>query len=300
MIKNGLLTVNISEPVTVLDAGKYIQRERDEFIPSQAPQGMGKSFLFTYNEKDNVFHAGDRVRLVPNVLGSAYVDKNSNTPTIANPYVRITGDDNIRFSVTLSKPVSTPKAGAYMGRPESVSNDAFVTSAVINGKHNFINGDGTVIGQVDTAAYFGSGPNFEIEVMMPSASFTTHEGLPMYNFHLKIVTDLYDNLGQYINTYKLDIPSEKFQSMRNLIDNGTLKLNMEWAAKDNEAPVAKKGNKIGTGAYIAKFDFTAESYCAAKFDESSNDYKAKCTEIGARAEKASDSKTKTLGFKRRK
>ena len=300
MIKNGLLTVNISEPVTVLDAGKYIQRERDEFIPSQAPQGMGKSFLFTYNEKDNVFHAGDRVRLVPNVLGSAYVDKNSNTPTIANPYVRITGDDNIRFSVTLSKPVSTPKAGAYMGRPESVSNDAFITSAVINGKHNFINGDGTVIGQVDTAAYFGSGPNFEIEVMMPSASFTTHEGLPMYNFHLKIVTDLYDNLGQYINTYKLDIPSEKFQSMRNLIDNGTLKLNMEWAAKDNEAPVAKKGNKIGTGAYIAKFDFTAESYCAAKFDESSNDYKAKCTEIGARAEKASDSKTKTLGFKRRK
>lgn len=300
MIKNGLLTVNISEPVTVLDAGKYIQRERDEFIPSQAPQGMGKSFLFTYNEKDNVFHAGDRVRLVPNVLGSAYVDKNNNTPTIANPYVRITGDDNIRFSVTLSKPVSTPKAGAYMGRPESVSNDAFVTSAVINGKHNFINGDGTVIGQVDTAAYFGSGPSFEIEVMMPSASFTTHEGLPMYNFHLKIVTDLYDNLGQYINTYKLDIPSEKFQSMRNLIDNGTLKLNMEWAAKDNEAPVAKKGNKIGTGAYIAKFDFTAESYCAAKFDESSNDYKAKCTEIGARAEKASDSKTKTLGFKRRK
>jgi hypothetical protein len=42
---------------------------------------------------------------------------------------------------------------------------------------------------------------------------------------------------------------------RNLIDNGILKLNVEWAAKDNEAPVAKK---------------------------------------------ASDSKTKTLGFKRRK
>jgi ABC-type uncharacterized transport system YnjBCD substrate-binding protein len=80
----------------------------------------------------------------------------------------------------------------------------------------------------------------------------------MYNIHLKIVMDLYDNLGQYINTYRLDIPQENFANMRNLVDNGTLKLNVEWAAKDNEAPVAKKGNKIGTGAYIAKFDFTAE------------------------------------------
>ncbi|SMG45208.1 hypothetical protein, partial [Fibrobacter sp. UWB13] len=70
--------------------------------------------------------------------------------------------------------------------------------------------------------------------------------------------------------------------------------------KDNEAPVAKKGNKIGTGAYIAKFDFTAESFCASKFDETTNDYKASCAEVGARVEKATDSKTKTLGFKRRK
>ena len=300
MVKNGLLTVNMSEPVTMQDVGKYIQRERDEYIPSEKPQGYAKTYLFTYSEKDNVFHAGDRVRLVPDVLGSAFIDKNNNAPTVANPYVRITGDDNIRFTVTLSNPVTTPKVGANMGRPDAVANSEFLTSAIINGKHNFIGNDGTVLGQVDTAAYFGSGPNFEIEIVMPSASFTTHDGLPMYNYHLNIVTDLYDNLGQYINTYKLDIPSEKFSTLRNLIDNGTLKLNVEWTAKDNEAPVAKKGNKIGTGAYIAKFDFTAESFCATKFDETSNDYKATCTEIGARADRATDNKTKTLGFKRRK
>ena len=300
MIKEGVLSVNFSEPLTMQQTGRYIQRERDEYIPPEMPQGAGKSQLFTYNEKDNVFHAGDRVRLVPQELDAAYIDKSKNVPTKFNPYVRITGDDNIRFSVTLTNPVATPKTGAYMGRPESTMNDAFVTSAIINGKRHFINGNGTLLGQADSAAYVSSGPNFEIEVVMPSANFNTHEGKPMYDFHLKIVTDLYDNLGQYINTYRLDIPKENFSTIRNLTNNGTLKLNVEWAAKDNEAPVAKKGNKIGTGAYIAKFDFTAEPFCAAVFDPTSNDYKASCTTIGEKTGKATDSKTKTLGFKRRK
>ena len=284
----------------MLETGKYIQRERDEYIPPEKPQGSGRAYLFMYNEKDNVVHAGDRIRLVPQEIGSAYIDKNNNVPTKFNPYIRVTGDDNIRFNVVLTKPVSTPKTNAYVGRPEAAANDAFLTSAVIGGKHNFINANGTLLGQVDSAAYANSGPNFEISVSMPSAAFTTRDGQNMYNIHLKIVMDLYDNLGQYINTYRLDIPQENFANMRNLVDNGTLKLNVEWAAKDNEAPVAKKGNKIGTGAYIAKFDFTAESFCAAKFDETNNDYKATCSEVGAIVEKASDSKTKTLGFKRRK
>ncbi len=296
----GMLTVNMSEPLTILNNnGKYIQRERGEYIPSELPQGTGKTQAFIYNEKDNVFLAGDRIRLVPQELGSAYIDKNNNAPTKFNPYVRITGNDNIRFKVTLATPVSTPKQNANIGRPEA-ANDAFVTTAVIGGKHNFINRNGTVIGVADTATYVNSGPNFIVEVTMPSASFTTKDGQPMYDFHLKIVMDLYDNLGQYINTYKLDIPRENFSTVRDLVDNGILKLNVEWAAKDNEAPVAKKGHKIGTGAYIAKFDFTAESFCATKFDETSNDYKATCSEVGAIAEKASDSKTKTLGFKRKR
>ena len=299
MIKN-LLTVNMSEPLTLIESGRYIQRERDEYIPLEKPQGAGKSYLFTYNEKDNVFHAGDRVRLVPQELGAAYIDKYNNPPTKFNPYVRITGDDNIQFKVTLMDPVATPKNNAYIGRPEATANDAFITSAVIGGKYNFINGNGTPIGVADSASYANSGPNFNIEITMPSAEFMTREGLAMYDIHLKVVMDLYDNLGQYINTYKLDIPKENFASIRRLIDNGILKLNVEWAAKDNEAPVAKKGNKIGTGAYIAKFDFTAETFCATKFDETSNDYKVSCSDVGVKADKASDNKTKTLGFKRRK
>ena len=299
MIK-GLLTVNISEPVNMLDVGKYIQRERGEHIPPEKPQGSGKSYLFTYKESDNVVHAGDRIRLVPDVLGAAYIDKNNNVPTVQNPYVRITGDDNIRFSVTIPNSVATPQTNAYMGRPEILKDNAFITSSVIAGKNNFIDGSGTLLGQTDTATYITSGPNFEIEVTMPSASFLTHEGQPMFDYRLKVVMDLYDNLGQYINTYKLDIPKENFASMRNLIDNGSLKLKLEWAAKDNEAPVAKKGNKIGTGAYIAKFDFTAESFCATKFDESNNDYKLTCENVGVKAERVTDSKTKTFGFKRKK
>ena len=296
----GVLTLNTSEPVTVLESGTYIQRERDELIPKEKPQGSGKSYLFIYNEKDNIIHAGDRIRLVPNSLGSAFIDKNNNAPTNSNPYVRVTGDDNVRFTTKLSEPAATPKTGAYFGRPESTNDDAFVTTVVIGGKHNFIGKDGTILGQADTATYFGSGPNFEIEVSMPSAGFMTHNGIYMYDYSLKIVMDLYDNLGQYVNTYKTEIPKENFAAIRNLVDNGSLRLNLEWAAKDNEAPVAKKGNKIGTGAYIAKFDFRAETFCATTFDEASNDYKATCNAVGDKVEKASDSKTKTLGFKRRK
>jgi len=301
MVK-GALTVNISEPVTMLETGKYIQRERNEYIPPERPQGAEKTYVFVYNENENVVHAGDRIRLVPqsNALGSAYIDVNNNTPTKWNPYVRITGDDHIRFNVTLTEPVASPRPNANIGRPEATANDAFVTAAVIGGKYNFISGNGSSIGAVDTAAYRNSGPNFEIEVTMPSASFLTKDGQNMYDIHLKIVMDLYDNIGQYINTYRLDIPRENFTDFRNLVDNGTLKLNVEWAAKDNEAPVAKKGNKIGTGAYIAKFDFTAETFCASKFDGTSNDYKATCPEIGAKMDKSTDNKTKTLGFKRRK
>ena len=79
MIKN-LLTVNISENVTMLETGKYIVRERDNYIPPERPQGAGKTYLFTYNEKDNVVHAGDMIKLVPENIGSAYIDKNSNIP----------------------------------------------------------------------------------------------------------------------------------------------------------------------------------------------------------------------------
>ena len=296
----GALSVNLSEAIENLQTGKYIQRERDEYIPNDAPQGTGRSQLFIYDEKQNVIHVGDRIRLVPEILGGAYIDKSNNTPTTANPYVRVTGDDNIRFTVNLVNPVSTPKLGAYAGRPATVMNDAFLTSIRSGDKNNFINGSGAVMGQTDTVTYFGSGPEFDIEIMMPSASFMTQDGKYMYDYHLNITADLYDNLGQYINTYELDISKENFATMRTLVDNGSLKLNLEWASKDNEAPVAKKGNKIGTGAYIAKFDFLAESFCATVFDESSNDYKESCKEVGAKVEKASDNKTKTFGFKRRK
>ncbi len=299
MIK-GILTVNVSEVVNMLDAGKYIQRERDEYIPPEKPQGAGRTYLFVYNEKDNIVHAGDRVRLVPQVLGAAYIDKNNNVPTQANPYVRITGDDNVRFTVTQTNPVTTPRNNAYIGLPETVKNDAFHATIEMGGKDNFLSGNGMIMGQADTAIYSTSGPEFEVEITMPSASFTTHDGQPMYDYRLNIVMDLYDNIGQYINTYNIDIPKENFPAIRGLVDNGTLKLKLEWAAKDNEAPVAKQGNKIGTGAYIAKFDFTAESFCATQFDESSNDYKASCTEAGAITERTSDSKTKTFGFKRKK
>ena len=301
MIKSAL-TVYMSEPLTVLEVGKYVQRERDEFIPSVTPQISGRSHLFVYDEKDNVFHAGDRVRLVPQTLavGAAYVDKSNNAPTNDNPYVRITGDDNVRFTVTLVDPVSTPKPGANLTRPESVKNDAFLSIIRTKGKNNFVSKNGSLLGQTDSAAYLASGPEFDIDISMPSASFMTHDGKYMYDYHLKIVMNLYDNLGQYINTYKLDITKDDFAGMRNLVDNGNLKLNLEWAAKDNEAPVAKKGNKIGTGAYIAKFDFMAESFCATTFSDSDNDYKLSCKEVGAKAEKATDSKTKTFGFKRKK
>lgn len=58
------------------------------------------------------------------------------------------------------------------------------------------------------------------------------------------------------------------------------------------------GKKIGTGPYIAKFDFKATSYCTENVDGKTREDGLSC-QVGNR-EKETDSKTKTFGFKRNK
>lgn len=296
------LSVTTSEPLNIIPgATRFIQREREELIPDGSPISSGKVQLFTFGENTDVIHAGDRIRLVPEVLGAGYTDKAGLTPTPMNPYVRVTGDENVKFTITLEDAVTKPTTQTpYVGLPEVLVDEDNLITIFQDGKVTFLDGEGNIVGTTDSASYYRAGPQFWTSISIPSAGFKTRDGIPMYNYEINITMDIFDNVGQYINTNKVHIKSENFANLKNFTDGGILNLNLEWKAKDGEAPVSKEGKKIGTGAFIAKFDYTATSYCAAVFDSNSNDYNQSCKAIGDKVEKNSGTKTKTFGFMRAK
>ena len=93
---------------------------------------------------------------------------------------------------------------------------------------------------------------------------------------------MFDNLGQFINTQEIRIDPEMVR--QSISPDGVMHLSLEWLAHDGEAPKSKKGKKIGTGAYISKFNFKASE-----------------TNVKSQETKTTkDDTTKTFGFKRAK
>ena len=79
-------------------------------------------------------------------------------------------------------------------------------------------------------------------------------------------------------------------------EDGVLRVNMEWMAP-NGSPTSKNGRKLGTGAYIAKFDFESKATYVAETSTAQDDGPA--YEKGD-VIKTTDNSTKTFGFKRAK
>ena len=105
--------------------------------------------------------------------------------------------------------------------------------------------------------------------------------------------DLFDNLGQFIAHQGIDF-NIKDIGYDKIAEDGVLRLNVEWMAPGG-APASKAGRKIGTGAYIAKFDFVSMATYVAESNANQEDgsvYKK------GDAIKTSDNATKVFGFKR--
>jgi hypothetical protein len=78
-------------------------------------------------------------------------------------------------------------------------------------------------------------------------------------------------------------------------EDGVLRVNLEWMAPGG-SPASKSGKKLGTGAYIAKFDFVSKATYIA--DEPSTSDDGDVSYKKGDVIKTSDNTTKTFGFKR--
>ena len=130
---------------------------------------------------------------------------------------------------------------------------------------------------------------------MPSAQQTDEFGKPLFDFDIKFSMGVYDNLGQFVAKQDVSLNMKKI-GYDKISEDGVLRLNMEWMAKDG-SPRSRKGRKLGTGAYIAKFDFESKATYVAETSTAQED--------GPKYEKGdiiktTDNTTKTFGFKRAK
>ena len=291
------LTVTASEPLVLLDNEQfeYIERMRGgtagTFLRSAiAVKQSGVNQIYTYNaDNDDAIQAGDSIRLP--ISASRYKDVAGNLPTSQNPWRLVSGAmGKIKFEVFLAKSVtkSTGDVSVY-GSFQPGSDEFFRISALKDGKEYLTNLSGGKLSfsgaVVDSLSYRHSGPTFMMNITLPTAlAKDTADGSVANKFDLEVTIDIdvFDNLGQFINTQEIRIDPEMVR--QSISPDGVMHLSLEWLAHDGEAPKSKKGKKIGTGAYISKFNFKASE-----------------TNVKSQETKTTkDDTTKTFGFKRAK
>lgn len=303
----GVLSLTYSEPLTLLESDLlyYIQRKRGTnnpiyVHPDNASQGEGKAtFIFSEKNEESV-NVGDFVRLDSNATTSRYKDKAGNYPTRYNPWVKVVGSssEKTRFKVTMAQPVTqinetmplytiaTQPAEGEIFRLTVVNYDG--TESIVDANYNI----GTPLG----TDYAHGGPVFQIKISMPAAQMEGNATQYLYDMKISIKANLYDNLGQFIVDKSINIDFATNPAWRDAIaEDGSLNLNLEWVAHNGAAPVSASGKKLGTGAYISKFDFKATKICTEDFEEEDG---ISC-KVGQNSSDA-DNTTKTFGFKRGK
>ena len=306
----GLLEATMSEPLTAINnaALEYIERKRGSqvgvYLKSKATSTTNEvreSYVYD-EEAEYAVRIGDYVRLVPLADLSRYKDKAGNYPTEQNPWVPVSGSsaEKTKFKVTLVHNVTKPTNDEpYVGT--QVTGDEIFRATVVNA-----NGTETLMGLkdgelsstgvvLDTNIYKHAGPQFLVEITMPSAQQTDEFGQPLFDFDIKFTMNLYDNLGQFIAKQNVSLNLKEI-GYDKVSEDGVLRINMEWMAKDG-SPKSKKGRKLGTGAYIAKFDFESKATYVAQTRTTQED--GPNYETGD-VIKTTDNTTKTFGFKRAK
>ena len=306
----GLLEATMSEPLVSISntALEYIERRRGSQVgvylrPKATTTKYEVRENYAYDEDaDDAVRTGDFIRLVPIPTLSRYKDKAGNFPTEHNPWVAVGGSsaEKTKFRVTLAQSVTQPTSvDHYVGT--QVSDKEVFRATVINQdgtetlmglEDGILTTTGTVL---DTNIYKHAGPQFIVEITMPSAQQTDEFGKPLFDFDIKFSMGVYDNLGQFVAKQDVSLNMKKI-GYDKISEDGVLRLNMEWMAKDG-SPRSRKGRKLGTGAYIAKFDFESKATYVAETSTAQED--------GPKYEKGdiiktTDNTTKTFGFKRAK
>ena len=303
----GYLEVTMSEPLTTIDGSslEYIERKRGSqegvyLKPKFVQVNKEVTEAYTYSEDaEDAVRVGDFIRLVPLAFLSRYKDKAGNFPTGQNPWVIVNGSlEKTSFRVTLANKVTKfPNEEPYVGAP--VSDNEVFRATIINmdGTESLMNlNDGKLSATgivLNPDIYKHAGPQFIVEITMPSALQTDDQGHPLFDFEIKFRMNIFDNLGQFI--VKQDVRINMKDIGYDMIsEDGVLRVNMEWTAR-NGAPTTQSGRKLGTGAYIAKFDLESKAqYVSAVETARDNGSAYKLGDVVKTADKV----TRTFGFKR--
>ncbi len=303
------LETTMSEPLTTIDnpALDYIERKRggQEGIylkpkSVSTKQEVKESFGYT-EESEGAVRVGDYIRLVPIAELSRYKDNAGNFPTASNPWVLVSGAtaEKTKFHVTLASNVTTPtKDAPYMGTIVGENELFRATIMNMDGTETLMNfTDDNLIPTstvLDTNIYKHAGPQFIVEITMPSALQTDDLGNPIFDFDIRFTMNVYDNLGQFIANQDVRMKMKDI-GYDKISEDGVLRVNLEWMAPGG-SPASKSGKKLGTGAYIAKFDFVSKATYIA--DEPSTSDDGDVSYKKGDVIKTSDNTTKTFGFKR--
>ena len=303
------LEATMSEPLTAIDnpALEYIERKRGSqegiyLKPMSVSTKQDVKENFGYSEEsEGAVRVGDFIRLVQFKELSRYKDKAGNYPTENNPWVIVAGAtaEKTKFHVTLANNVTTPPHETpYAGTAVNAGEIFRATIMNPNGTETLMSFvDGKIVPTasiLDTNIYKHAGPQFIVEITMPSALQTDDFGKPIFDFDIRFTMDVYDNLGQFIakQDVRMDLKSVGYDKIS---EDGVLRVNLEWMAPDG-APVSKSGKKLGTGAYIAKFDFKSKATYVAE-NPTTNEDGSTSYEKGD-VISTTDNTTKTFGFKR--
>lgn len=302
------LEATMSEPLQSIDNPvlEYIERKRGSQegiylkpISVTTKNETKETFGYT-DESEGAVRVGDFIRLVPLKELSRYKDKAGNYPTIKNPWVIVGGDaaEKTKFKVTLASNITTPsKEMPYADVPVKEGDIFRITVKNSNGTETLLNLNDNKLSAtaivLDTNTYKHAGPQFFVDITMPSALQTDDFGKPIFDFDIRFTMNVYDNLGQFIANQDIRIDLDDIGRDK-ISEDGVLHLNLEWLAP-NGSPASKTGRRLGTGAYIAKFDFESKAtYVAESGSGDDLDYEK------GDVIKANDNTTKTFGFKRAK
>ena len=294
-----LLEVQMSESLDSVPSHQYyIERKRNGssgvFLDPRTIMNGENLKKVTYLYSDDASDAiwfGDSIRLVSDTSTGFYKDMAGNYPGKETPWVPVTGViEKVKFKVKMLAAVTKKDKDEVVYAGETLPPEEQFRLTIVHDDGETLIASGKDKLEKVTAKtykeYNHGGPTFKIDVTMPEVLDKTEIGEYKRDYTIEFSLAIYNNLGVFTNEveYRFDLADY----IEYVSANNVLTLNLEWCANE-DAPRSIDNRKVGSGAYIANFDFKAKAlYVATKPDENDN----------KRPIKGSSSKTMTFGVRR--
>ena len=251
-----ILTVYISEPVTVVDSSAFLYvRERSNMSISKTDLNMwnlsnGMTTLNALFKPDDAAAVmeGDRIKLAPKAA-SVFTDLSGNMPAENNPKVTIGGDGNpkIKFDVHLQNPVTTISAANPSLNPSNKTINIYIVNPISH-KLDRIENETIVQTGIDTTQTPLNGIVWTMDMTIPRGG-ALNQAPYWRSMQFKYNIPIYTNMGNFVNKLSgsFIVDSDAYLSTNNKVT-----FLVEWVNAPKGGVRSSKGRAVGTGAYIYK------------------------------------------------